>query len=60
MVEYDYKKICEQFEGWLKDIANLYKDCLELEKYTLRSKEYKRILENFKVIKRNYIKKDNK
>lgn len=60
MPKYNYKKICEEFEEWLKNIMNLYKNCPELEKYTLRSKEYKRILRNYEVIKENYIEKEVK
>ena len=58
MPNYDYKKICEEFEEWLKDVMNLYKNNPELEKYVLRSKEYRKILVNFEVIKENYIKKE--
>ena len=52
---YDYQKICYEFEKWLKMVVNTYSNCPELEKYILRSKEYKKILDTFNKIKEDYI-----
>ena len=56
MPNYNYKKICEEFEKYVKTVTDTYKNCPELEKYILRSKEYKKISEIFKEIKQDYIK----
>lgn len=51
----NYKKICEEFEGWIKGVINTYENCPELEKYVLRSEEYKKVLTNFKSIKKSCV-----